>query len=77
MPDLSPYETHVVANQTPEFAPRDLWADDIVLRESVQREGAGASFASPLGASLHDITNAIDDTVSRRVSLIVEFRSGC
>jgi putative acyl-CoA dehydrogenase len=42
MPDLPPYETHVVDNQTPEFAPRDLWADDIVLRESVQREGAGA-----------------------------------
>ena len=42
MPDLPPYETHVVDNQTPEFAPRDLWADDVVLRESVQREGAGA-----------------------------------
>ena len=42
MPDLPPYETHVVDNQAPEFAPRDLWADDVVLRESVQREGAGA-----------------------------------
>jgi putative acyl-CoA dehydrogenase len=42
MPDLPPYETHVVDNQPPEFAPRDLWADDVVLRESVQREGAGA-----------------------------------
>jgi putative acyl-CoA dehydrogenase len=41
MPDLPPYETHVVDNQPPEFAPRDLWADDVVLRESVQREGAG------------------------------------
>jgi putative acyl-CoA dehydrogenase len=29
-------------NQPPEFAPRDLWADDIVLREAVAREGGGA-----------------------------------
>ena len=42
MPDLPPHATHVVDNQPPEFAPRDLWADDVVLRESVQREGAGA-----------------------------------
>jgi putative acyl-CoA dehydrogenase len=42
MPDLPRYETHVVENQPPEFAPRDLWADDVVLRDSVQREGAGA-----------------------------------
>ncbi|MBJ7573708.1 acyl-CoA dehydrogenase family protein [Luteimonas sp. MC1828] len=37
--------THVVDNQPPEFAPRDLWADDAVLREALAREGA-ASFAS-------------------------------
>ena len=42
MPDLPRYETHVVENQPPEFAPRDLWADDVVLRDSVRREGAGA-----------------------------------
>ena len=30
------------ANQPPEFAPRDLWADDAALREAVAREGAGA-----------------------------------
>lgn len=29
------------ANQPPEFAPRDLWADDVALREAVLREGAG------------------------------------
>jgi putative acyl-CoA dehydrogenase len=40
MPDLPPFETHVVANQPPEFAPRDLWADDAALREGVRREGA-------------------------------------
>ncbi|MDQ3510655.1 MAG: acyl-CoA dehydrogenase family protein, partial [Pseudomonadota bacterium] len=28
-------------NQPPEFAPRDLWADDVVLREAVAREGGG------------------------------------
>ena len=42
MPDLPPFETHAVANQPPEFAPRDLWADDAVLREAVRREGAQA-----------------------------------
>ncbi|HVI26463.1 MAG TPA: acyl-CoA dehydrogenase family protein [Xanthomonadaceae bacterium] len=40
MPELPPFETHVVANQPPEFAPRDLWADDAALREGVRREGA-------------------------------------
>src|SRR3970282_1391087 len=29
-------------NQPPEFAPRDLWSDDNVLREAVAREGGGA-----------------------------------
>lgn len=42
MPDLPPFETHVLANQPPEFAPRDLWADDLALREAVRREGAQA-----------------------------------
>ncbi len=38
-------DTHVVDNQPPEFAPRDLWADDVVLREALAREGA-TSFAT-------------------------------
>ncbi|NUS37765.1 MAG: DNA alkylation response protein [Lysobacter sp.] len=42
MSDLPPFETHVVVNQPPGFAPRDLWADDVVLREAVRREGAQA-----------------------------------
>ncbi len=33
------FQTHVVTNQPPEFAPRDLWSDDIALREALQREG--------------------------------------
>jgi putative acyl-CoA dehydrogenase len=36
-------------NQPPEFAPRDLWQDDIALREAVAREGAGA-FAPGIAA---------------------------
>jgi putative acyl-CoA dehydrogenase len=36
----SPFETHVVENQPPEFAPRDLWSDDVALREAIAREGA-------------------------------------
>ncbi|GGZ66126.1 acyl-CoA dehydrogenase [Lysobacter xinjiangensis] len=34
------FETHEVANQPTEFAPRDLWTDDVALREAVAREGA-------------------------------------
>ncbi len=36
------FETHAVSNQPPGFAARDLWADDIALREAIQREGGGA-----------------------------------
>lgn len=39
---MSPFQTHVVDNQPPEFAPRDLWASDRALREAVAREGGGA-----------------------------------
>ena len=42
MNSLPPFETHTVENQPPPFEPRDLWADDIVLREAVVREGADA-----------------------------------
>ena len=38
----SPFDTHAVTNQPPPFFPRDLWADDIALREAVAREGAEA-----------------------------------
>ena len=54
MSDLPPFatpafETHAVDNQPPEFAPRDLWLDDIVLREAIRREGADA-FATRIAA---------------------------
>ena len=39
---MNPATTHVVDNQPPEFAPRDLWRDDLALREAVAREGAAA-----------------------------------
>src|SRR5690554_398719 len=39
---MSGSATHVVDNQPPEFAPRDLWHDDLALREALQREGGGA-----------------------------------
>lgn len=47
MDKLPPFETHRVDNQPPPFEPRDLWADDTVLREAVAREGA-AVFAPKL-----------------------------
>ena len=43
----SPFDTHEVNNQPPPFAPRDLWTDDIALREAVAREG-GDVFATQL-----------------------------
>ena len=45
----SPFDTHEVSNQPPEFAARDLWADDIALRDAVEREGA-ATFTEQLHA---------------------------
>ena len=41
--------THLVENQPPEFAPRDLWRDDLALREALQREG-GSAFADEVAA---------------------------
>lgn len=46
---MSPFQTHVVDNQPPEFAPRDLWASDRALREAVAREG-GDAFQDRLAA---------------------------
>ncbi|WP_028914920.1 acyl-CoA dehydrogenase family protein [Pseudoxanthomonas sp. J31] len=43
------FETHAVANQPPPLVPRDLWGDDLALREAVSRGGAGA-FAPRLQA---------------------------
>jgi putative acyl-CoA dehydrogenase len=39
---MTRFQTHAVDNQPPEFAPRDLWSDDIALREAIAREGGGA-----------------------------------
>ncbi|MEE7561220.1 hypothetical protein HH299_17135, partial [Xanthomonas sp. Kuri4-2] len=39
---VPPFETHAVENQPPPFEGRDLWHDDGVLREALQREGAAA-----------------------------------
>nr|WP_158987093.1 acyl-CoA dehydrogenase family protein [Lysobacter panacisoli] len=41
MEPLPPFATHRVDNQPPEFAPRDLWRDDVALRDAVEREGSG------------------------------------
>jgi len=41
----SSFDTHIVDNQPPEFAPRDLWSDDLVLRDALAREG-GDTFAA-------------------------------
>ncbi|HYG05505.1 MAG TPA: acyl-CoA dehydrogenase family protein [Stenotrophomonas sp.] len=48
-PTVPPFETHAVENQPPPFAPRDLWGDDVVLREGIAREG-GEGFLPVLAA---------------------------
>lgn len=56
------FETHEVANQPPPFAQRDLWKDDAVLREAVQREGGGrlagdvARYAALAGSTLLELS---------------------
>jgi putative acyl-CoA dehydrogenase len=47
--ELHAPETHVIENQPPEFAPRDLWTGDAALREAVVREG-GEGFDATLAA---------------------------
>jgi len=48
-------------NQPPEFAPRDLWSEDIALREAVTREGAQAfkaqiaDYARLAGSTLYEL----------------------
>ncbi len=37
---VPPFETHQVDNQPPAFEPRDLWVDDVALRDAVARAGA-------------------------------------
>ena len=55
--------THVVDNQPPEFAPRDLWGDDVVLRDALRakarrrhraRRAYGAIAGGELLALSHD-----------------------
>ena len=48
MLETAAFDTHVVANTPPPFAPRDLWRDDLALREAVARE-AGPAFDDRLG----------------------------
>ena len=45
----APFQTHLVQNQPPAFAGRDLWADDAALVEAVDRGGA-STFAGRLAA---------------------------
>lgn len=49
MSSLPAFATHRVDNQPPPFAPRDLWADDLALRDAVAREG-GQAFGNELAA---------------------------
>lgn len=46
---MSAAATHAVENQPPEFAARDLWRDDLALREALQRE-EGVGFADAVAA---------------------------
>jgi putative acyl-CoA dehydrogenase len=46
--DLPPFETHRVGNQPPPFEPRDLWADDVALRDGAA--ACASTYASTLQA---------------------------
>ncbi|WP_407352335.1 acyl-CoA dehydrogenase family protein [Luteimonas sp. R10] len=49
MAAISSHATEAALNQPPEFAPCDLWATDVALREAVAREG-GEAFEADLAA---------------------------
>ena len=59
---MSDFQTHAVENQPPEFAPRDLWADDAALREALVREGGEkhvdrvARYGALAGGELHALS---------------------
>jgi len=62
--DASPqrFSTHTVQNQPPPFAGRDLWDDDQVLREALDREGASrfrhdiAAYGALAGSTLYELS---------------------
>ncbi|MGV8941659.1 MAG: acyl-CoA dehydrogenase family protein [Lysobacter sp.] len=60
VPQTAPFETHRVDNQPPEFGPRDLWRDDVVLRAAIEREGASdhsasiAAYGALAGSTLYE-----------------------
>ena len=47
---LPPFETHRVETPPPAFEPRDLWADDVALREGVERGVGGGGYDARLQA---------------------------
>src|SRR5690606_17397797 len=61
------FETHEVANQPPEFAPRDLWTDDVAPREAVAREGGDAlgERGAASGAPAADTLSALGFAANR------------
>lgn len=56
------FRTHQVENQSPPFAPRNLWDDDRVLREALEREGASrfgshiAGYGAVAGSTLYELS---------------------
>ena len=63
----TPFETHEVGNQPPPFLPRDLWMDDLALREAVAREGADAHAPrlAAYGALAGDALQRLGDEANR------------
>ena len=61
------FDTHQVGNQPPAFFPRDLWQDDIALRDAALREGAGALVeqVATYGALAGDALPALADEAHR------------
>lgn len=66
MEPLPPFATHRVDNQPPPFAPRDLWADDVALRQAVAREGGPGSDPAAARSFVESLALALQASVLLR-----------
>ncbi len=77
MPARSELPTHVVENQPGWTGDRDLWGDDLMLRDAVARAGGQAADLAPLGAELgREELRAAGMDANRNLPELVSFDRG-